>query len=120
VGLGLQWTRRRGRKGRKRRKRRKGRKRRKRRMVMRTKNAFAKDCASSEAGILSKQISVDKEIAALEVLDQKGSLATLVWILTWMEQVTWMEQASHSKLSHREELERRTRIPAQWMLTRMK
>jgi hypothetical protein len=71
-------------------------------MVMRTKNAFVKDCAVLEVGILRMMIAVDKEIAALgeelidtkvtkEVLDQKGSLATLVWILPWIE------QASHSK-----------------------
>jgi hypothetical protein len=84
VGLGQQWTQKKRR-----------RRRRRRRMVMRTKNAFAKDCAVLEVGILRKQISVDKEIVALgegvidnqvakEVLDQEGSLTTLVWILTWI------------------------------------
>jgi uncharacterized membrane protein len=67
VGLGRQWTRKKRR-----------RRRRRRRMVMRTKNAFTKDCAVLEAGILRKQISVDKEIAAL------GEGVILVWILTWM------------------------------------
>jgi hypothetical protein len=83
VGLGLQWTR-------KRRKRIKG------RMVMRTRDTFAKDCAVLNVEILRKQISVHKEIAALEegvvntkvteeTLDQKGLLETLVWMLTGVE-----------------------------------
>jgi hypothetical protein len=88
VDLGLQWTR-------------------KRRRRTTTKNAFAKDCAVLEVGVLRKMIAVDKEIVlgevlidtkvTKEVLDQKGSLTTLVWILPWIEQVTWIEQASHSK-----------------------
>jgi hypothetical protein len=47
-----------------------------------------------EVGVLRKMIVVDKEIAlgeglidtkvTKEVLDQKGSLTTLVWILPWI------------------------------------
>ena len=69
VDLGLPWTR-----------------RRRRRRVMRMKNVFAKDCAILEIGILRKMIAMDKEIAALvegliNTNNQKGLLATLVWIL---------------------------------------
>jgi hypothetical protein len=72
VDLGLQCTRKR-------------RRRRRRRRVMRTKNAFAKDCAVLEIGILRKMIAVDKEIATLgegliDTNNQKGSLATVIWI----------------------------------------
>jgi hypothetical protein len=90
VDLGLQWTQ----------------SRRRRRRRIRTKNGCMKDCTILE---VRKKIAVGKEIAALggegvidakvtkEVLNQKGPLATLAWILTWIEQVAWVEQVSHSK-----------------------